>query len=73
MCMCVCVCVCILWGFPDGASGKETTCRGRKYKIPWGRAQQPTLVLLPGESHGQRSLAGSSSWSYKELDMTEVT
>ena len=77
----VCVCVCVLWGFPDGASGKEITCRGRKYKrpginpwirkIPWGRAQQPTLVLLPGESHGQRSLAGSSSWSSKELDMTE--
>ena len=25
-------------------------------KIPWKRAQQPTPVLLPGESHGQRSL-----------------
>ena len=28
-------------------------------KIPW-RAQQPTPVFLPGESHGQRSLAGYS-------------
>ena len=27
-------------------------------KIPWRRAWQPTLALLPGESHGQRSLAG---------------
>ena len=27
----------------------------------------PTLVLLPGESHGQRSLAGYSPWSCKEL------
>jgi len=27
-------------------------------KIPWRRAWQPTPVLLPGESHGQRSLAG---------------
>ena len=26
-------------------------------KIPWRRAGQPTPVLLPGESHGQRSLA----------------
>ena len=26
---------------------------------------------LPGKSHGQRSLAGYSSWSHKELDMTE--
>ena len=28
-------------------------------RIPW-RAWQPTLVFLPGESHGQRSLAGYS-------------
>ena len=26
-------------------------------KIPWRRAWQPTLVFLPGESYGQRSLA----------------
>ena len=29
-------------------------------KILWGRAWQPTPVFLPGESHGQRSLAGCS-------------
>jgi len=29
-------------------------------KIPWRRAQQPTPVFLPRESHEQRSLAGSS-------------
>ena len=29
------------------------------------------LVFLPGESCGQRSLVGYSSWSCKELDMTE--
>ena len=28
-------------------------------KIPWRRAWQPTPVLLPGESHGQRSLAAT--------------
>ena len=27
-------------------------------KIPWRRKWQPTPVFLPGESHGQRSLAG---------------
>ena len=27
-------------------------------KIPWRRAWQPTAVFLPGESHGQRGLAG---------------
>ena len=32
---------------------------------------QPTPVSLPGESHGQRSLAGYSPWGHKELDMTE--
>jgi len=30
-------------------------------KIPWRMAWQPTPVFLPGESHGQRSLAGYSS------------
>ena len=28
-------------------------------------------VFLPGESHGQRSLAGYSSWGCKELSVTE--
>ena len=40
-------------------------------KIPWRRKQQPTPVLLPGKSHGQRSLAGYSPWGCKELDRTE--
>ena len=30
-----------------------------------------TLVFLPGESHGQRSLAGYNSWGRKESDTTE--
>ena len=40
-------------------------------KIPWQRAWQPTPVFLPGESHGQRSLAGYSPWGCKESDMPE--
>jgi len=40
-------------------------------KVCWRRAWQPTPVFLPGEFHGQRSLAGYSSWSRKEPDMTE--
>ena len=35
-------------------------------KIPWSRAQKPTPVLSPGESHGQRSLVGYSPWGHKE-------
>ena len=30
-----------------------------------------TPVFLPGESHGQRGLAGYSPWDRQELDMTE--
>ena len=41
-------------------------------KIPWRRVWQPTPVFLPGESHGQRSLAGYSPWGRKELDTTEA-
>ena len=66
-----------------GASGKEPSCQCRRRKrcrfdpwvrkIPWRRKCQPTPVFLPGESHGQRSLAGCSPWDHKELDVTEVT
>ena len=38
---------------------------------PWRRKWQPTPVFLPGESHGQRSLVGYSSWGREELDTTE--
>ena len=31
----------------------------------------PTPVFLPGESHGQRSLADYSPWGHKELDTNE--
>ena len=40
-------------------------------KIPWRREWIPTRVFLPGEFHGQRSLAGYSPWGRKESDMTE--
>ena len=35
------------------------------------RQWHPTPVLLPGKSHGRRSLAGCSPWCCKESDMTE--
>ena len=40
-------------------------------KIPWRRKWQSTPVLLPGKSHGQRSLVGYNPWGHKELDTTE--
>ena len=58
-------------GLPRWPSGKEPTCQCRRHKrhkfdpwvgkIPWRRAWQPTIVFLPGKSHGQRSLVGCSS------------
>ena len=41
-------------------------------RSPWRRKWQPTPVFLPGESHGQRSLAGCiQSMGSQESDMTE--
>ena len=69
--------------FPGGASGEEPACQRRRRnrhrfhpwgrKIPWRRIWQPTPVFLPGESHGQRSLAGYSPQGRKESDTTEAT
>ena len=34
---------------------------------------QSTSVFLPGESHGQRNLAGYSPWGHTDSDTTETT
>ena len=56
-------------GSPGGTRGKNQPavqgCERPRFeprvgKIPWRREWQPTPVLLPGEPHGQRSLAGCS-------------
>ena len=39
--------------------------------LPWRRQWHPTPVLLPGKSHGRRSLVGCSPWGRKESDTTE--
>ena len=64
-------------GLPGWRSGKESTCQCRRCqrrglnpwvsKIPCRRTWQPTPVFLPGESHGQRSLAGYSPWGRKRV------
>ena len=45
------------------------------YKFPQqilpGREWHPTPVLLPGKSHGRRSLVGCSPWGREESDTTE--
>ena len=37
----------------------------------WRRQWHPTPVLLPGKSHGWRSLVGCSPWNHEESDTTE--
>ena len=70
-------------GFPGGASSKEPAYQCRRHKspgfdpwvgkIPRCRAWQPTPVFLPGEFHGQRSLASYIPQGHKELDTTVAT
>ena len=69
--------------FEIGVGGKEPVCQCKRHKrcgfdpwvrkTPWRRAWQPTPVFLPGESYGQKSLAGFSPQSHRESDTTEVT
>ena len=41
------------------------------YSHFWRRQWHPTLVLLPGKSHGWRSLEGCNPWGHWGSDMTE--
>ena len=43
----------------------------REHCPPWRRQWYPTPVLLPGKSHGWRSLVGCSPWGREESDTTE--
>ena len=53
-----------------GATGDSGSIPGSG-RSPWSRKWQPTPVLLPGESYGQKILVGYSPWGHKELDTTE--
>ena len=56
--------------FPGGSDGKESGDPGLipgVRKIPWRKEWQSTLVFLPEESHGQRSLVGYSPQGCKRV------
>ena len=64
--------------FPGGSDGKASAYSAGDLgsipdpwvrKVPWRRKWQSTPVLLPGKSHGWRSLVGYSLWCCKESDM----
>ena len=71
----------VLWlDFPGGASGKESTCQGRRCrfdlwvrKIPGSKKWQFTPVFVLGKFHGQRNLVGYSpqrvgqDWASEDL------
>ena len=65
-----------LW-FDGGSGGKEfawiqeTQLQSLGQEHLWRREWKPTPVFLPGEFHGQRSLAGYSPWGCKKSDMIE--
>ena len=65
----------MLWGFPGGLDGKESSCNagdpglipGLDDPLEKGKASHS----LPGEFHEQRSLAGYLPWDRKESNMTQ--
>ena len=63
-------------GFSGGSNDNEHAFRDLSLIPVLGishgeREWQPTLVFLPREFHGQRSLVCYSLWGHKQLDMTE--
>ena len=65
-------------GISGWLSVKECACQSKRCrfdpwvrKIPWRRKWQPTPVVLPGKSHGRRSLVGYNPWGRRESDTTE--
>ena len=64
--------------FPGGSISKESACNSGDLgsipglgRFPWRKEWLHIPVFLPGELHGQRSLAGYSPWYCKESDTTE--
>ena len=68
-------------GLPSGSAVKKSACNAEDAtgaegcirgsgRSPGEGNGNPTLVLLPGKSHGQRSLVGYSPWGHKESDTT---
>ena len=77
---------CVLWaytlrdytGFSGGSDGNESACNAGDLGLIPGLGRSPgegngnPPKFLPGESHGQRSLAGHSPWGPKESDTIEA-
>ena len=69
----------IVRGFPSGSALKNSpvmqeTQQMQVRSLGWGEPLEEGMAthssILPGESHGQRSLAAYSPWGCKESDTT---
>ena len=66
-------------GFPGGSAVRnlppmqETQVQSLGQEDPLEKGMATTPVFLPGEFHGQRSLAGYSPRGHTEWSMTDVT
>ena len=63
-------------GFPCVSDSKESTCNAgdqvlQDWEDPLEKERATHSSILPGEFHGQRSLAGYSPWASKESNTTE--
>ena len=58
---------------PGGGVIPRDEVMGGPISLWWRRQWHPTPVLLPGESHGQRSLVGCRPWGRTKSDTTEAT
>ena len=56
---------------PPGGQMRLSSKKLKSKAACWRRQWHPTPVLLPGESHEQRSLVGCSPWGREESDTTE--
>ena len=56
---------------PDMGLGNDFLDLTPNAQVTRRRQWHPTPVLLPGKSHGWRSLVGCSPWGRWESDMTE--
>ena len=66
----------VFLGFPCGSAGKESACNAGDLGLIPGLGSSSgegngNPLQNPGEFHGQRSLAGYSSWGRKESETTE--
>ena len=68
------------WASPGGSDSQESACDAGDPGLLPGLGRFPrriewqlTPVLLPEESHGQKSLVGYSPWCCKEVGVTNET